>query len=173
MNKSQQCPLDACDRFLHSSPFPLSISLAPNIVSYVTTGVESFVPFDTFLFVENLETIREKEKKVEEGEEEEEEEGSRGWTIEGGGALRRASRGFHAERRIGGRDARRKEREGREKKVVRPGEAKRGPRQRGASAGARKHTDRVSCFLIYGGNNGPPRNKRRKTSYLFRSIVSQ
>lgn len=85
MNKSQQCPLDACDRFLHSSPFPLSISLAPNIVSYVTTGVESFVPFDTFLFVENLETIREKEKKVEEGEEEEEEEGSRGWTIEGGG----------------------------------------------------------------------------------------
>lgn len=26
-------------------------------------------------------------------------------------------------------------------------------------------------FLSTGGNNGPPRNKRRKTGYLFRSIV--
>lgn len=26
-------------------------------------------------------------------------------------------------------------------------------------------------FLSTAGNNGPPRNKRRKTGYLFRSIV--
>ncbi|KAG7210071.1 hypothetical protein KM043_011645 [Ampulex compressa] len=47
--------------------------------------------------------------------------------------------------------------------------AKRGPRHPGASAGARKHGDRVSCFLIYGRQQWTPKKQKTKDG-LFISL---
>lgn len=171
-------------------PFPLSktspmnfyiISSCTRIVRTNLSFVRSFVRRPIFVrFVRYVEISKRSSK---EEEEEEEDERTDGGDEDSRSSIGTSSKDRSWRTREGGRDETRRDGDARwrakwgwgwsEEGGTTASEAKRGPRQRGASAGARKHSDRVSCFLIYGGNNGPPRNKRRKTSYLFRSIVSQ